>query len=185
MKNPKVAYRYANALYHFAVENQKLEEVKNDFEYVKKVLVENRSLQVVIDSPVIFPDKKRKIFEAIYKDQLCDVTFGFLNLMIIKKREPSILMICDEFVKLYNRHHNIKVAHIVTAHNISNQLLKELQTILEEQTKSTIQIQAIVNPKLIGGITVQIDDFMFDASILSKINKLKSEFSQNIYQARY
>jgi hypothetical protein len=32
---------------------------------------------------------------------------------------------------------------------------------------------------------VKVDDFFFDASIIGKINKLKTEFSQNLYQTNF
>ena len=57
--------------------------------------------------------------------------------------------------------------------------------ILEEQTHCTIILKQVVNPKLIGGFVVRVDDFLFDASLLGRINRLKSEFSHNLYQVGF
>ena len=56
---------------------------------------------------------------------------------------------------------------------------------IAEQTQHTIEIKQIVNPDIIGGIMIKMGDYIFDASILAKINKLKNEFAHNIYQVNY
>ncbi|MDR1112755.1 MAG: F0F1 ATP synthase subunit delta [Bacteroidales bacterium] len=46
-------------------------------------------------------------------------------------------------------------------------------------------LKSAVNPEVIGGLLVRIDNFVIDASVMSKINKLKAQFSQNIYRAGF
>ncbi|MCQ2287006.1 MAG: F0F1 ATP synthase subunit delta, partial [Bacteroidales bacterium] len=62
MKSTKLANRYANALYMFAIEKDKLETVYKDILLLQGVFAENRDLRAVIESPVITPDKKSNVF---------------------------------------------------------------------------------------------------------------------------
>ena len=185
MKSTKLASRYAKALFEFARQQEAIETVNLDLALVKAVIKENRELRAVIESPIIFPDKKDDIFRDLFSGKISDITFGFLSLIIKKKREPSISAICDEYLALYNIHHNIKIAHVTTATPLNPELAVSLQKLLEEETHSTIQIMEKVDENIIGGLMVKIDDFLFDASILSRINKLRAEFSHNIYQAAF
>jgi F-type H+-transporting ATPase subunit delta len=185
MRNPKLAGRYANALFTFSIEQNQLEKVYQDITLIKTVFKENRELRAVIESPVIFPDKKNNIFAELFKNQLSDITFGFLRLMIAKKREPALMDICNEFVSFYYEHNNIKVAEITTAQPLTEAMSARLQQLLESQTGSTILLKPIINPEVIGGLLVQIDNFVVDASIQAKINRLKAQFSQNIYRAGF
>jgi F-type H+-transporting ATPase subunit delta len=185
MRNPKLAGRYANALFTFSIEQKQLEKVYQDVILIKTVFKENRELKAVIESPVIFPDKKNHIFAEVFQNQLSDITFGFLRLMIAKKREPALMDICDEFVSLYYRHNNIKIAEVTTAQPLTKTMSTQLQQLLESQTGSTILLKSLINPEVIGGLLVQIDNFVVDASIQAKINRLKAQFSQNIYQAGF
>lgn len=185
MKSSKLASRYAKALFEFAKQNGQIEKVNEDLSLVKSVLKDNHDLKAVIESPVIFPDKKNDIFAAVFNGKLCDITFGFLSLTIKKKREPAIIAICDEYVKLYNIHHNIKIAFVTTGQPLSSELAEALKQLLEQETKATIQLQQVVDDKIIGGLLVRIEDFLFDASIQSRINKLRAEFSYNVYQAAF
>ena len=185
MKSQKLAGRYANALYEFAVQENKLEETYQDILTLKEVFHENHDLKAVIESPVITPDKKKNIFSTLFEQKINAVSYGFLSLIIKKKREPALLMIFDEFIRLYNKHHNIRIAQFTTAVAISDALAERIKAVLEEQTKSTIQLQRIVNPELIGGFIVKIDDFLVDTSLIGRINKLKQEFENNVYQAGF
>lgn len=185
MKNPKLSNRYAKALYEFSLENDNLEAVYQDVVFIKTVFRDNRDLFVVIESPVIFPEKKIKIFADIFEKKTSQITFGFLKLLIMKKREPALLQICEEFIKLYYKHHNIKIAQITTAQELDEALIVKIKEILEEQSHATIEIQLKTDPKIVGGFIVKIEDFIIDASILYKINQLKREFAINIYQRQY
>lgn len=185
MKNPKLANRYAKALFDFASETNKIEVVKQDLEQVLNMLKQERELRVVLNSPVIAPAKKRAIFAAVFAEGLDTTTFSFLDVMLHKKREPALPCICDEFVKLYNDYHHVKVATLISAQTMSDELVQRIKALLEEQTHYTIQLSCKVDPNLIGGIMVEMDDFHFDATILSRINKLRQEFSQNIYQVNF
>lgn len=185
MKSTKLASRYAKALFDLAKEKELIDKVNSDLKIVKEVISENHDLKAVIESPIIFADKKNNVFAEVFKGKLDEITFGFLSLLIKKKREPSLVTICNEYEHLHNDYHNIKIAYITTAQPLSEELKGKLQQILEEGWKANVQICERVDEKIIGGFIVHIDDFLFNASILAKINKLRADFSSNIYQAAF
>lgn len=185
MKNTKVAGRYAKALHSFSLEQNVEEAVYQDILLLKNVFEENRELRVVIESPVIVSKKKESIFKEIFADKISKITLDFLVLIIEKRREPELTTIFEQYIACYYLQHNIRKAKVTTAIALNDELIGEIKKLLEEQTQSTIILEQIVNPKIIGGLIVKVDDFLFDASLLGKINKLKSEFSQNLYQTNF
>lgn len=185
MKNPKLANRYAKALFDFANENEQLEVVQQDLVNVSAILKENEQLRVILNSPVIAPTKKHAIFVKVFQDVLHEIAFTFLNVIIRKKREPILASICDEFMKYYNEAHGIKVVEVTSAYDLSTTMIEKIRQTLAEHTRYTIQIQTKVNPQIIGGVLIKMDDIYVDATISSKINKLKQEFAHNIYQVNF
>ena len=185
MKNAKLSGRYAKALHQFAIEQNVEETVYQDILFLSKVFKENTELRVAIESPVIVASKKEAIFKELFQDKINAVTLGFLNLIIVKRREPSLTDIFEQFVKCYYEKHHIRSAVVTTAMELNPELAGKIKKILEEQTHSTIILKQVVNPKLIGGFVVRVDDFLFDASLLGRINRLKAEFSHNLYQAGF
>jgi len=92
-----------------------------------------------------------------------------------------LLIICTQYIKIYYKDHHIKEAYITTAQPLSEKMVQYIKEYMEKDYPYTFIIYPSVDPKLIGGLIVKIDDFNFDASIQAKINKLKAEFSQNAY----
>jgi F-type H+-transporting ATPase subunit delta len=74
---------------------------------------------------------------------------------------------------------------ITTAQPLSDTLKTKVMTMLTEQTRANIDLVQIVDPEIIGGFIIQMDDHYLDSSILSKINKLRQEFSQNSFQVQF
>ena len=185
MKNTKLSGRYAKALFDYASEKKLTEEVFHDLQLFANTLKENRELQVLLRNPVVEPHQKHKIFESIFNGTLQETTYHFLEVLLKKKREPALDTICEEYFKLYNTAHNIKPVTITTAQPLSDALKNKIVALLTEQTHATIELHETVYPELIGGFVIQMDDYYFDSSILSKINKLRQEFSQNMFQVQF
>jgi F-type H+-transporting ATPase subunit delta len=185
MKNPKLASRYAKALYDFASERNQIEEVYADLNLFADTLKESRELQVLLRNPVIEPHQKHKIFESVFNGTMHDITYQFLELLLKKRREPALDTICEEFFKLYKANHNIKTAIIITAQPLSDSLREKIVALLTEQLHATIELHEFVDSTIVGGFVIKVDDYYLDTSVLSKINKLKQEFSQNSFQVQF
>jgi F-type H+-transporting ATPase subunit delta len=185
MKNPKLASRYAGALYDFAVETANVENAFHDILHIKEIIVSHHELKTVLESPIIPYDKKKKIINGIFQHHFCCTVLDFLNLIVKKRRTPQLLMICEQFIKIYYLNHNIKEADITTAQPLSEKTTQYLKAVLEEETPYSFIIHYAVDASIIGGIIIKIDDLYFDAAIKTKINKLKREFSQNVYAAGF
>jgi len=181
MKNPKLASRYAGALYNFATENENIENVYHDILHIQELVSGHKELKTILESPVVHQDQKQNIVKKIFQDHLCETSYRFFSLVVKKRREPQLLLICNQFVKIYYKNHHIKEAHITSAAPLSEKMVQYIKDYLEKDTPFSFIIYPAVDPKLIGGLIVKIDDFNFDASIQKKINKLKAEFSQNAY----
>jgi F-type H+-transporting ATPase subunit delta len=163
----------------------KIEEVFADILLIKNVLKENIELKNVIDSPHIPVYKKDKVFNTIFTGKITNISEHFLLLIIKKRRVPELYSILDEFVTIYNKHHNIKIAKITVSQEIDSDLISKVVSILETELHTKIEVQMVINPNIIGGMIIKVDDMLIDASISSKIARLKTEFSQNKYKVSY
>ena len=90
MPNPRLAARYAKSLMQLAIEKGQLEQVYADMQWLQKVCKSNRDVVNLLRSPIINPDTKKKILQAVTADQLSEMTYAFNNLLITKGREGFI-----------------------------------------------------------------------------------------------
>ena len=79
MLNPRLAGRYAKSLLTLAIERNQLDTAYKDMEYLNAVSKANKEFVVVLKSPVISPEKKEAIIEAVVKNKISDLTFLFIR----------------------------------------------------------------------------------------------------------
>ena len=87
MKGTKVAARYAKSLLDLTIEQGKLEEAYNDMLRVNELLSNNRDMQLLLSSPIVKTDKKQSIIEAVFGNDLSELTLSFIRLITSRRRE--------------------------------------------------------------------------------------------------
>jgi F-type H+-transporting ATPase subunit delta len=180
MRDIKVASRYAKSLLGIAIEQNSLEEIYNDMISINKVCSENHDLVVMLKSPIVKTHKQEAILNAIFTS-INKVSSAFIKIIIAKKRAGILADIAKEFIEAYKVHKNIKTAHVTSAIAITADQKAKIISLLNKTDNSTIDLQEIVNPDIIGGMILRVGDRQIDESIRRKLNNLELEFDDNPY----
>jgi F-type H+-transporting ATPase subunit delta len=182
MGHSKVAYRYAKALFDLALETGKVDEVHLDLTQINRI--NHKELSAILGSPVIGGEKKIAIFEAVFSNHVQPITISFFKLIFNKGRSVAIKDIIEAYFDKYRLHKGIKVVEMTTAVSLSEEvkqaIVKELQHI-DMLVGKTIELKEKVDASIIGGIVVQVDDKLFDASIKHDLQTIKRQFIKNMY----
>jgi F-type H+-transporting ATPase subunit delta len=178
MSDAKISKRYAKALFEFAQEQKSMDSIKADMDYLYQLCEVSDDFVSMLKSPVIKISKKLEIMVAIFGDKLSETTMKFLNIISKSRREDIIPSMAEQFVLMHNDFIGLKKVKLFTATSLDNTTKEQITKILGEQTKKTIELDEEIQEDLIGGFILKIDDLQFDASIKSKLNRLKNELSQ-------
>lgn len=178
----KIAASYATALFELAVERQLEEAVYADMKLLHELLKENRNLVHVLASPVIKGSKKVAILHALLQEHVNELTLRFLKLLVKALRVVLLDEIARQTVMLYKEHKGIRTISLRTATAISEETREALSLKLVHLLKAEIDLIEVIDPHLLGGFVVQMEDKRFDASIRAKLNKLDRQFDINIYK---
>jgi F-type H+-transporting ATPase subunit delta len=173
----KAARRYANALLITAIEQKILEEVKDDMQLIHKAIKESSELNLFLKSPIIKNHIKKSALDAIFNGKVQQLTMNLIEILSEKRRENLLFGISKGFVALYNLHHNIIEVDVETAFELDKDQKSSLVKELEAVTGKTIQMRIEKNKDLIGGLSVRIEDTVYDGSVKYKLNQLKRKFT--------
>lgn len=176
MLNTKITNRYAKALLDLAISENQLDVIVNDLEFVKKSILSLRELSLLIKSPVVKRDKKRKIFNELFKDKISETALKFCELIINRQRSELLLDIIQRFLELKDEYLNIKSVSVKSAIELDEIQLNELRTVLEKKLGKQVHINLTIDKNLIGGFIVQIDDTVIDASLKHQLELLRKKF---------
>lgn len=186
MRNPRVAFRYAKALVDYAVEGQQLDAVKKDVDLLRATTTPE--LNAAISSPVISGERKAKIFSAVFHGRVNKITEDFFYLLFKKNREFVLRDIGEAFDKQYNIIKGIIVVNLTSAIELSPALHDDIfnrVSALPRFHDKTLQLNVRIDPEIIGGFILELNDNKFDASIRHDLHFIKQEFISNLYEMKY
>jgi F-type H+-transporting ATPase subunit delta len=156
-----------------AKEKKMMQILKADIEKVYDTCKHSAELVQLLESPVVPILKKAELITKIFKPEVNHYTLRFLLLILQNNREEYIPGICHNFLGQIRKDQNIKSAKLVTAIEIDAKTINKIKTLLEKELKSTVELKSKVDPKIIGGLILRIDDKQYDASVITQLGKVK------------
>lgn len=171
-----ITVRYAKAFFLLAKEKNLLEVFKTDMETISGIVEGSSDFILLLESPVVKTSKKVKLISQIFSGSVHELTLKFLTLITINKRETHIPGICRNFLDLTRREMGIKTAMMTTATGMDEATLGKAKQIIEKEFDSKIELAQKINPEIIGGLVIRIEDKQIDASVLSQLKKIKTKF---------
>ncbi len=181
MKGARITHRYAKSLMDLAVERNELHQAYEGMQVVLNTCNENRDLRVLLQSPVVNTDQKTKILMSVF-DGLAPMVREFIEIVVRKKREPLLQHIASDLVMMYKEYNNIRTYSVTTASPLGEELRKKVHKIIDSQGRGgTIELEEKIDSSILGGFIVRLGDQLYDASLSSRFNDLRQEFSKNPY----
>lgn len=170
-----ITTRYAKALYQASDEIDKTDLVKKDIDAIYLVIRESKEFVEFLNSPIIRSSEKKKIIKELFSGGVEDITLSFLQMLMHNKRENYLPSICLNYIQQYKKKRNIREAVISTAQLLSEIHKGEIQKFINKKFKIDVDLTNIVEESLIGGFKLRIDDKQIDATIASKLKKIRTE----------
>ena len=170
-----IRVRYAKAFFSLAKEKKMLEPLNADIQKVFDVCNHSADIILLLESPVVKTSKKAELIAKIFKGEINPITLNFLLLITNNKREVYIPGICRNFLELTREDQNIKTAVLVTASEINTKAIDKIKSMIEKELNATVELSCQVEPEIIGGLILRIDDKQYDSSVSTQLGKIKQQ----------
>jgi F-type H+-transporting ATPase subunit delta len=176
MNESKISVRYARALFQSALKKNILEKVNQDMIFISEVckLPETKEF---LNSPVIVPSKKEKIFHNILGNNIEKLTLSFIDLVVRNGRESFIPAIARVFIHETLKYRGITESVLTTAVRVDDSVKKQITDLISKEFDTKVQLEEVIDKEIIGGFILKIDDKYIDASIRNKLRKIRKELS--------
>ncbi len=182
MYNPRLASRYANSLLGLAIEQNQLDAVYTDMLLLQQITKSSHDFVMMLRSPIIKSDKKQAVLDAVLNGKLGVITQGFLKLIVSKGREYFLPEIIVAFIQQYKKVKSISEVKLTTAFELDNSLKQLIADKIKSKTPlQNVELNTSVDPELIGGFTIEVEDKLWDASIARDLHDIRKQFLDNIF----
>ncbi len=172
MAEQRVSARYALALLNTAKPENLVDAVFNDLVFVEQHITASKDFKNLVKSPVITHWQKKNIFKEMFESNLHKLTLNFFMLLIDKRRESLLYDIIKQYNKLYNELNNLLEVSITSANDLSEDVKNLISQKLTEITNKKIISKYSIDKSLKGGVQINIDGWVYDASIAGMLDKL-------------
>ena len=173
MSSSTIANRYAQSLFQLALEKQVVAEVNTDLEELVKVIETTPELISLLTTPKFSIDRKKQIVAEIFANAnpLAVNTFG---LLLDKKRVNEIGNLAQSFKQLAAEAQGSSEATVFSTRALTEQEKEEISSSFSKLVgKEKLTITNVIEPSIIGGVRVQIGNYIFDNTVASKLENLK------------
>lgn len=172
MPNHSVAHRYAEALFQVAEAQGNLDKVDQDLAAIAQILADHPDMSRLWDSAVVSTEDKKSIVRQLFESKIEGITYNTLLLMLDKQRGASIAQVQAAFRERYNVHRKRLKVTVRTVMPMATDETEELRRVLAQATAREIEMEATLDPDLIGGIVVTVGDKVIDNSLRGRLEAL-------------
>ena len=173
--HPKVI---ATGLFNVANQNDELSKVRGALRTLNHILVDNGQFRALVQSKKI----KGKLKVEILNSVLGKLSHPLVNEVVSYLKGSSaaneLKEISTFFDSMYGKKSNTIEVKGIVASKMSEEQIESFKTSLDETLGKKTKLSIEVDPSLIGGIKLRIDNTFLDASIHNQLQTLRTELLQ-------
>lgn len=168
----EITSRYAEALFSLKRDSSSLEESQLEVKELIKVLKENPDFSMLLSSSYKDFEQKEEIIDKVFKG--VDEEIKTLMKIVVKNHRGQYLTeIFLEFNSLVNEYRGVKEGLVYSTEPLSDSQLAKLNSVISKKESRPVELKNIIDPTLIGGVKVVINDHIYDGSIKHHIEDMK------------
>src|SRR3954467_11441306 len=173
----EIAQVYARSLFEVAKEHEEVDEIHDQLGEFADALDENRELQMFFFSPYFSSEEKKDGIDKVV-DGANERFLNFLKLVAERHRVPAIFRIRREFDALWRQENKLLEVRVTSAQPLDDELVQSIGRRIEEQTGQRIDLDANVDPDVIGGLVLRVGNLVMDASVRGRLERLRKEVAR-------
>jgi F-type H+-transporting ATPase subunit delta len=109
----------------------------------------------------------------------------FIRLLALRRRLNLVSTIAELFTQYYLHEQKILIVNVVTAAELTTLQSNQLSVLLQQHFKQTITLKNQLDPHLLGGALVRINDTVIDVSLQGKLTRLAKKLVRGYVLPRH
>jgi len=134
---------------------------------------ESPELRQAMASPVLEIAAKKAAITKLFSDQVSPTFLNLLKLLADRQRIGYLNSVLERFLDLYRDQNQIALATVTSAEALSDdQLARITDQVKAVAGTDKVEINAGVDPALIGGFVLKVGSKVIDASLSGQVRRL-------------
>jgi F-type H+-transporting ATPase subunit delta len=169
-----LAERYAKALFELADEQKALDAVADDVRTLGRMIAESADFRRLIRSPVLSRLEQGKAVAAVAERAgFSALTRNLVGVMAHNRRLFVLPEVIQGYLRELAERRGEVTAQVTAARALTPQQAERVNEQLRRAVGRKVSVDIRVDPSLIGGMIVRVGSRMIDASLKSKLARLR------------
>jgi F-type H+-transporting ATPase subunit delta len=164
MLDKSLADRYARALYSVAKKQGTIVSMIEEVESFITVLEVDTQLRKFFLHPAISPSEKKQMLRELVENRISPLCLTFLSILFDAKRTNYVGLICSTVTEL-------------SVFPIDPALRQKIKERVAVYLQKEVDLEFLIDPEILGGVKLKIQDNVIDASALYKLKKIEEKIS--------
>lgn len=169
----EVADRYSEGLFLLAKESDDISNKKKQALGLLKVFEETPDLALFFKAVKVSAEEKKALICKVFGNKIDEDLLHFLELLVDKDRMGYVQEILREYVRKINDDLSIKKAIVYSVRPLEESDLTKIKEALNKKHNCLVELENKLDPGLIAGIKVVMENQVTDISMKNKIDSLK------------
>ena len=166
-----LSLKYASALYEIGLEENSLDKYQEECRVILNSINDNEEILEVLESAFLSNDEKLSTVDSIFKNVSNDVV-SLIKIIVSNHRVDILKDVLMSFNSLVNQNKGITEGLLYSAFPLDKGTFKEIEKALSKKENREVSLIEKVDPSLIGGIKIVINNRVYDGSVKSKLASL-------------
>ncbi|MGL5245979.1 MAG: ATP synthase F1 subunit delta [Mycoplasmoidaceae bacterium] len=166
---------YSTALYQMYKESKDVNKFYDDIQALHFSINCNQEIIRILSSKMLSKNERKKIIQNIFYDKIDHSIVYFLYVLVDNEFFKNIIYTLKFALKEIDHKRNQSFVKIDTAFELDNKTIDLIIKALKNKLNKEIDYAVIVNPNLIGGVRIRIDDKEIDGTIEGKLKNIKKD----------
>lgn len=178
MNESKISVRYSKALFESALGSKTVDTVFSDMTLISEIC-RIPEVKEVLESPVIVPSKKQKILIVLFEKNVSPLTLSLISLLVKNGREAYLPGVARVFRDETLKYKGITPAFLSTAVPADSETREKIKALISKIFGTKVELSETTDESLIGGFILKVNDSYIDASVKSKLRKIRRTLTVN------
>lgn len=170
----EVVKEYARALMDLAVEEGIADALLYETRVVSCLFEENPAYERLLSDPQIPKTDRVAMIGTAFADGFQPYFTNYLKLVTERGYARHIPALMEQYERLYCETYDIVTATVVSAVPLSEAQKRRLTDKVSAITGKMVSLHCKVNPAVIGGVSLTVQNTLFEGSVRAKLNELRA-----------
>ena len=164
---------YASAAYALASDEGELDRVEQELFAVARAVETSPELRDALTNPALPLERKERIVRDTVGAHASRVTVNLVSMFIAQGRGGDLPDIASALTEARAASAGKAVAEVRSAIPLDEATIARLGAALERKTGRAVEVKAIVDPSVLGGIITRVGDTVIDGSVARSLRSLR------------